>query len=297
MDKFFNRLKYMYDVIHAQCKGTPIEKALENLIFSYTDEKGGPLEICVNDENVLNLAVWVNRFLHEYKDLRGIDKIMKSATKHIDEEHQVIKETKSIKEIIAKCLIGYDNRTIEINGSDVDPYEAGKVCQSYNIDSVACYRHNWFSAKNTKLWVRNTPELDERMVIYAQEGAEAERLFRDVSHVLGKAVADERKRYGSYASRTYTINCQKGLHIRPSGVFIERYLNGFLKKHPKADIWLRTENKEVDGNGILGFMRIALEKGHEVTISYRPKETADEFYKGLEAFHYEGKPLFVKTKN
>ena len=293
-------MKYMHGIIHAQYKGMTIEKELENLIFSYTDEKGGLLEICVNDENVLNLVVWINTYLHENKDLRSIDKIMKSATKHIDEEHQIIKETSSLKEIIAKCLIGYDNRTIEINRCKVDPYEVSKICQSYKIDSVACYMHNWFSAKDAESWKRNTPQSEERMVIFAQEGAGAKRLFRDISPLLGMVVSDERKKYGSYASRTYYINTER-LHIRPLGVFVEGYLNRFLKKHHEADIktdiWLRTANKEVDGNGILGFMELALKQGHKVTISCKPKEIAGEFYRGLETFHYENRPLFVKVKS
>lgn len=295
MDTFFKGLNYMQELIHKKYGGKPIDRTLQKFLSTCLNGKKVSLEIFVEDKHALDLVLGVNRFLDEHKHLAKLDKTMESIVEHLD-EHPEVTETESIKDILKICFVGYDNRTIEIEKDEINPYEASRICQKHNISSIANYKHHLFEAKDPESWKKYTPLFDERMVIYAKEGAEALALFKEISHYLGPIVA-ERKKYSQYASNTYKVNHWRGLHIRPSGAFVNEYVNEFAKKYPKADIWLRTDKKEASGNGIMGFVRLAAEDRTEITISCKPKEIADEFYKGLESFYYEGRPLFVKTKN
>ncbi len=298
MDKFFERLLYMGQLVHEDYKGKQIDLALQNILSSYSGGEKIPPEIFVEDEHALNLAMHANRFNYEHRHLLpNANKAIEPIVEHLH-EHPEIVNSKSIRYIMAMGFAGYDNRTIEITKDDVEPEEASRVCKARDISCIVNYRHYLFDASHSASWEKHTPVFDERMVVYAEKGQDGLGLFRDISEYLGRAVAEKGRKYGKYAHHTYTINSELGLHSRPSAAFIKEYVNVFLKSHPEKpiDIWFRTANKEVDGRGILGLMRLAAEKGQKVTILCKPKEVADEFYHGLESFYYNKNPLFLKVK-
>ncbi|MBI2047062.1 HPr family phosphocarrier protein [Candidatus Pacearchaeota archaeon] len=289
MDEFFKGLKSAAEIVHKRYEGKPIDRALQKFLSTHMNGKKPSLELVVEDEHALECVVGFNRFFDEHKHLENLDKKMESMVEHLGEHPNVI-ETESIKDILKICLIGYDNRTIQIDNYEINPDEASEICQNYDISCVANYKHHLFGAKDAESWKRNIPFIDERMVIYAKEGAEALRLFKEISHYLGPIVA-ERKKYGSYASRTYIINCKKGLHTRSSQRLAE------LSIKDGGDVRLRTPSREIDGKRIIEVMALGLSKGKKVTISYRPKENADDFFSSLERLKdYTGEVIFSNHK-
>ena len=292
MDEFFKGLVYAAKVVNDKYKGKPIDRAMQKFLSAHMDGKKFSLDTFVKDEHALERVVGFNRFWDEHKHLAGLDKKMESIVEHLGEHPKII-ETESIKDIIKICLIGYDNRTIEIDNYEITPDGAGELFQDYNVSCIANYKHHLFDAKDAESWKRNIPLFNERMVIYAKEGEEASALFKEIPKYLGDIVA-ERKKYSQYASRDYVFNNERRSFEKSSIAFENSFIKPFKKMHLGADPWFRTDSQEVNGQN---FMHLALIKGQKVTVSYRPKWTADKFFKELDAFHYDNAPLFLMAKD
>jgi phosphocarrier protein len=190
----------------------------------------------------------------------------------------------------------YENRTIHIE-KEPDYSRLIDIMQSYKtVDFVAGYKRYLFEPLDSKMWEIHKPGGDTRIVFYAWDFKHKGKLktsneldsIGEIAEVFGSLATTKRKRYNQYAKRIYRINDKSGLHARPSASFVT-----LASKYP-ADIWLRTDSKEVNGKSILGVMTLAATADKPLTVLYKPREKSEEFYNSLESIELNEGKLFTR---
>jgi len=234
------------------------------------------------EEHVLNMTPDINR---KFYKLAQADKKLAVAIEHLH-NYNDIKENKSLTELLHIVLLPYNNRTIHIDNRERDYSGLAKMLSSCrNMDFVAGYKHNLFEPLSIEMWEKYNPSVEERMVLYAldtrNKGTEKNKreieAIENATEMLGTLVAKKRKRYSQYAARDYILASKDGLHARPAS-----YIANFMKKL-QGDAWIRTDNMEVNARSIMGLLMLAATKDKMVTILYKPKQNAGEFYRKFES--------------
>lgn len=266
-------------------------KHLES-ILNRLEHKAEHAEEILVEEHVLNMTPDINK---KFFELAQADKNLAVAIEHLH-NYKDIQEKKSLTELLHIALLPYENRTIHIENEHADYPAIVEALQSYrNMDFVAGYKHNLFEPLSIEMWIKHKPVPETRMVFYAldmhreKEKRRESEAIKDAAKMLGSLVTIKRKRYNQYASRTYTLNSENGLHARPAA-----QLTALANKYA-GDSWIRTENMEVNARSIMGLLMLAAEKDKKLTILYKPKENSEKFYNEIEKLEGNGQKLFKGT--
>jgi phosphocarrier protein HPr len=251
-------------------------KALDKIIFT---DKGIRLA-----EHALNMGPKINRMKYLY----GLHEKIAVAQEHL-KSNEDITANSSLEEIIKFSLMSYDNRTIEIKTGSMNSYEKmiKNIENKKGMDFVVNYKYWFFEPLDMLMWEKHMPKHGERLLFYAsdyknikknpQKAHENQReAINEATMEIGAYVADKPKKYMKWAHRTYKINAKEGMHARPSSQIIT------IANKYKGDVWLRTESSEFIGKSIMMLLTQGITSDKELTILYKPKEEAEEFYKEME---------------
>jgi phosphotransferase system HPr (HPr) family protein len=239
------------------------------------------------EEHTLNFTPQVNALHHE---LINAKEGFKEAIQKYKERHE-IRESKSLHDILKLSLARYDNRTIQIEHDEMDYDKLIDVLSGYkDVDFVAAYKRFWFEPLEKELWKKHEFRWKNRMVLYAfdkKDKREAEAI-RNAAEIIGSLVAEKRKKYGKYASRTYNINDNGGIHARSGALIV-----GTAVKY-SGDVWARIDKAECDAKCMMQMLIMETTKKNKLTMLYKPREKSAEFYNELENLKIGDEKLLVR---
>lgn len=292
-------MKYLTDVI--------LEQELKALGKIVLTEKGIKLA-----EHALNFGPDHNakKYLNQFVGLFKMHEKLAVMKEHLKSHDDINIKNKIATELIEFALREYDNRTIEIETEKGDSYErvADKLSKHKGMDFVVNYKYWSFEPLDISNWNIHKLEYGERLVFYAldydnirknkiKEAEENQKIaMREIAHEIGRFAHDKPKKYMKWAKRRYNINDKEGLHMRPAAAVVST-----ANKYD-GDIWIRTDNMEVNAKSIINVFLLKAKSDKEFTILYKPQEKAEQFYNDLELINYhdketkEEKPLFARVR-
>jgi len=279
------KMKTLMEILHLKNKHKIIHKGQEILIEDAI--KGHGIE---TEDHALNVAPQVNQKFYQNKDIHDLHKLDEKLVVSIEHlaEHEDMKATNSLTDLVKICLQPFENRTIEIKNENIDNKDITRILEDYRINKAVVHYKNWVFPPTQKMWEEHSPKEGERLVFYAFPRARGAKALEEIGKLLGNLVATKRKQYTKYASYEYKINDPGGLHMRPA----ERLVT--IANRYEGTVWLRTDSNEANGKSIMQALILKATADKELTVLYRPKEQSEQFYTELESIDFNKGKLFTR---
>jgi phosphotransferase system HPr (HPr) family protein len=242
----------------------------------------------LNDAQDINTSYDKNKAIHE---LHETDEEIIKSIEHL-KSTGFFKGTKSLKELVRKCLEPYENRKIEVGNHEIDPKKIIKILEENNITTaVVSYKDMLFCPSDVEMWKKYSPREMERLIFYAFPRTRAKMALEQIAHIIGRPVLTEkgnykRNKYTKYHFEDYKINDPDGLHARPAS-----QVAAVANRYENLDIWIRTKSREANAKSIMSLLILEAKKD---VLRVLCKPANESFYRELGSIPFRDKTLFSR---